>query len=250
MTYLIVEDMLPMAEWAFNELRRDSTHDVHVTTDPREGIRLLSKHAYDAMIVDMLFQAHTKEFKQRLRSGQVTLSDPELHLSGLALVHAARKQPRGPKPVLWTTGDDNRHLHLRFAYEELGVRAFCSKINKGHLARAIDHACAGKEFIDPPLAMYISDTDGPQIRDALLDDMTKLKIWRLHALGEHQQRKIANEVGLSESATRSAIGSMRRKLMKLDQGLDDRNKPAGEIIRYSGQNWEFFLDDTVNRMYP
>jgi DNA-binding NarL/FixJ family response regulator len=250
MTYLVVEDMESMAKWASTELRRDSKHEVHVASDPREGIRLLSKYKYDAMLVDMLFDEHTQDFKRRLRSGRVRLSDPELHLSGLALIYAARQQSQGPKPILWTTGEDNRHLHLQFAYEELGVRVFCSKKNTGQLARAVEHACMGREFIDPPLAMYVSGLAGSLVREALLEDLTKLKIWRLHALGMHQQQKIAKEVGLSHSATRSAIGSMRRNLLKLDKGLDERNKPAGEIIRYSGQNWEFFLDDTVKRMYP
>ncbi|WP_326957586.1 hypothetical protein [Amycolatopsis sp. NBC_01286] len=250
MAYLVVEDMVSNAVGAYTELRRDSMHEVHVATDLREGISLLSKYRYHAMLVDILFQEHSREFQQRLRSRKVTLGDPELHLSGLALVHAARRLPQGPKCVLWTTGDDNRHLHLRFAYEELGVRAFCSKSNTRQLVRAMEHATAGEEFIDPPLAMYVSGSSGLQVRDLLLDDPTKLKIWRLHALGIHRQQKIAKEVGLTYGATRTAIGAMRRKLGRFDSGLDAENSPGGEIIRYSAQNWEFLLDDTVKRMYP
>lgn len=250
MRVLVVEDQEPAAKTAVDELRQALGCEVAVTRDPRRAIELLRTQDFDIAIIDMLFRACTEAFERRRRNKQVRLTDPALHLSGLAVLHAIRLLPNAPRPVIWTSGEPNRHLHLLFAYEELLARVFCSKEELGRLEEAVRHALAGEEYVDPRLAYYVPSERGRRLRETILSQPRRLGIWRTIALGQHRHWIIARTLGMSAKAVRTSMGEMRRRLLELDPGLNAGNNPSTEVIRYASQNWEFFLDDTVRRMFP
>lgn len=251
MRVLVVEDQEAAARTAADELRQTLGCEVVVARDPLTGIACLRSEPFDVVIVDLLFRACTESFERRRRSKQVRLTDSELHLSGLAVLHAVRLLRDGPRPVVWTSGEPNRHLHLLFAYEELQARAFCSKEELGRLDVAVRQALAGEEYVDPRLAYYLpAGGHGRLLRETILSQPKKLGIWRTIALGQHRHWVIARTLGMNAKAVRVSMGEMRRRLLELDPGLDVSNNPSTEVVRYASQNWEFLLDDTVRRLFP
>ncbi|MDQ3576287.1 MAG: hypothetical protein M3443_01495 [Actinomycetota bacterium] len=250
MQVLIVEGQEPLTKVAVDELREALRCEVVIARDPLEGIARLSEGNYDVVIVEMLFRASTEEFDRRRGLNAVRLQDPTLHLSGLAVLHAIHSHPNGPRPVFWTSGEPNRHLHMLFAYEELGTRVFCSKEALGQLVEAVRHAQASAEYIDPQLRSYIPKAHGRKLRETILSQHTKLSIWRSLALGQYQHTVIARLLGVRATTVRASISEMRSQLLQLDPGRVADNSPTSELIGYATANWEFFLDDTVRQMFP
>jgi DNA-binding NarL/FixJ family response regulator len=244
---LVVEDQGPSVKAAVDALTAEVGCDVVTAHDPRTGLELLVAEHFDVVVVDVLFRSVTEEFERRRRHGLVRLDDPVLHLSGLAVVHGA---PDRTRVLLWTSGDPNRHLHLLFAYEELGVRAFCSKEDLGELMVAVRHAHDGQTHVDPRLSYYVPNHHGRRLRETILSQPRKLALWRATALGQHQHSVLAKLTGMSAKAVRTSMGEMRARLLELDPGMSGDNAPTSDVVRFAGQNWEFFLDETVRSMFP
>ena len=250
MRVLVVEDQGMAANIAVRELEKTDSCKVDVARDPLEAIARLSRDEYDVAVVDMLFREHAHDFEQRRRRGRVHLSDARLLLSGLAVLHAIKSRDFRTRPVLWTSGEPNRRLHLTFASEELRCRALCSKESVTDLHRAVQAAARGVAYIDPLLHLHLSSPLSRPLRETLLGSSTKLNVWRAMALGLHQHKDIAKVVGIESSTVRNGMEDMRNKLLELDPTSSIEGSPSSELIRYASQNWEFFLDDTVRVMFP
>ena len=125
MHILLVEDEGFSAAMAATELTEAMPCTTTVVADPVEAPVRLDRERFDTAVVDMLYLAHSEEFEKRRRQGLIRLTDARLHLSGLAVLQAARTA--GATAVLWTNGEPNRRLHMMFAHEQLGCRAMCPK---------------------------------------------------------------------------------------------------------------------------
>ena len=250
MRILVVEDQQSSARFAVDELKRYLACDVTVALTPHRGIAELRAGGYDVVVIDMLFRAETANFEQRRRAKKVSLDDVELHLSGLAVLDEARRASPPPRPVLWSSGEPNRHLHMLFAFEELACAVFCAKDGSDDLAQAVAAAYRGEQYISPTLSFYVPNVHGKPLRETILSQSSKLAVWRAIALGTHQHTVLARLTGVSSRTIRTGMGEMRRRLLELDPGLSDEESPSTEVLRFASQNWEFFLDQTVRRHFP
>ena len=248
MRILVVEDMGIAADMAHNELTQAMSCESVVVADPVAALDRMRHDHFDAAVIDMLFQAHSDEFERRRRNGEVRLTDARLHLSGLALLQAAG-MARTPT-VLWTSGEPNRRLHLMFAHEQFRCRGMCPKEVRGTLATAVQAVIAGREHIDPLLRMHLPTRSTPTLRETFFSAESRRAMWRAMALGLHDHARIGRAVGITAGRVRRNVEEMRRKLVAFDPGCSDQGPPTAELVRYASQNWEFFLDDTVRKVYP
>lgn len=247
MRVLLVEDQGPSAQAAAGALVSELGCEVDVVHDPARGVAQLADREYDVVVVDVLFRSVTEEFDRRRLQRVVRLDDEVLHLSGLAVIDAARQC--AVSPVVWSSGEPNRHLHLLFAQEELWAKVFCAKVELDALVTATKAAAEGEEYIDPDLSYYVPNVHGRPLRETILSQPRKLALWRATALGEHQHGALAKMTGMSAKAVRTSMGEMRARLAELDPGVGTDNAPSSDVVRFAGRNWEFFLDDTVRRYF-
>lgn len=247
---LVVEDQGVAAEMAVAELTDTMKCDVTVAADPLEALSRLAVEPFSAVVVDMLYLPLSTEFEARRRMGLVRLTDPRLHVSGLAVLHAVRRLGLDTRTILWSSGEPNRRLHMMFAYEVLDCRVMCSKHAVANLPQALRAALGGKEYIDPMLRMYFPPPFSKPLHKTILASSKKLAIWRAMALGQHQHKAIAKTANVESSTVRKGMDEMRSRLLQFDPGCVAEGSPSAELIRYASQNWEFFLDDTVREIFP
>jgi DNA-binding NarL/FixJ family response regulator len=247
---LIVEDQGVTAEMATNALRTINSAVIDVAPGPLAAIEKMKTTPYDVAIVDMLFRTESDDFETRRRLGDIGMNGGQLHLSGLAVLHAITNLDLPTRPVIWSSGEANRRLHMIFAYEVLGCRVLCAKEAVRDLPHAVAAALEGREYVHPVLKMYLTPDFARPLKETLLASSARLRIWRAMASGQHQHKAIAKNAGVKPSTIRKSMDDLRAKLLQFDPGYPANGSPSAEIIRYAGQNWEFFLDDTVRRMYP
>jgi DNA-binding NarL/FixJ family response regulator len=245
---LIVEDEGVAASAAAAELTESIGCDATVVADPARALTRLEREEYDLVVVDMLYREHSDDFERRRRDRDVTLTDVRLHLSGLAILQAARKADTAA--VLWTNAEPNRRLHMAFARTHLHCRAMCPKESLGQLTAAARAALDSREHITPLLRMYLPPRSAPSMDEAFFYSSTKLAIWRAMALGLHDHKKIGNAAGVKADTVKKSVDEMRRNLVAYDPGCSEDGKPTMELARYASQNWQFFLDHTIREMYP
>ena len=254
MNILLIEDHSQLAGPTARELTHEYGHHVTWTRHPLEARHQMTRQPYDVAIVDLLYEELSQDFDRRRLSRHVCLTNDELLITGLTAVHDfTRLQPNGGI-VLWTSGESNRRLHLLFAYEDFGIRAYCSKsagTGKADILNATAlAAAAGHTKIDPVLNSYLPGPHDPTISATLLRDESKRAIWRALALGLHSRTEIAAVTGYSERTIGNSIPRMLDDLTELDPGLRPSRSPLSELVSYASRNWEFFLDQAVTARYP
>jgi DNA-binding NarL/FixJ family response regulator len=254
MRVLLVDDSNQAVAGVQRELR---DHDIEVVyaLDPLVARRHLYNQVFDAVIVDILYLHLTRDYAQRIRSGLVSLSgDHAFHVSGLVTIDDAYNLEIRPAIVIWTIGDANRELHLLFAYQYFGVRAFCSKgpssAGTSDLRAAIEAAVRGRTFEDPLLRPYMPRENVRPIHDILFQKNRWRGVWRALALGIYDHRGIAKMLGIAPKTVRNTVREMADQLIELNPLLGLSSNPSAIVSTYAASNWEFFLDDTVMGIYP
>jgi DNA-binding NarL/FixJ family response regulator len=254
---LIAEDQVQYTDFFVQDLRTTYGYDVSHVGDPLAAQRQLATGGFEVAIVDMLFDRAIEAFDRRDLSRN-PLSSGSLIVSGLSVIRAALAS--GAAVVVWTSGEPNRRLHLVFAYEDLGVRAFCSKSSHGGV-RSLDHAIsrtlAGQEAIDVTLAAYLPSPKAVPLRRTLFrEPAQKRAIWRALAVGARTREEVADLLGISALYIRNLISPMYEDLRSLNTGLragvpetESRAKFV-ELTMFASRNREFFLDEAVCALYP
>ncbi|MFC0105478.1 hypothetical protein [Kibdelosporangium aridum] len=188
------EDQGVTAEMATNALRTIDTAVIDVAPGPA-AIEKMRNQPYDVAIVDMLFRRESDDFENRRRPGHVGLNSEQLHLSGLAVLHPITAHDLPTRPVVWSSGEANRRLHMIFAYEVLGCRVLCSKEAVGDLPLAVAAALERREYVRPVLKMYLTPGFARPLEETLLASSARLRIWRAMASEQHQHKAIAKSAG-------------------------------------------------------
>lgn len=254
MHVLLVEDHSQLAGPISRELAGEYGHEVDWVRDPLEARNRLQSKSYDVAIVDLLYEHLTQQFDVRRLRHRVSLTGSQMLITGLWAVEAFRERVRGGGVVLWTSGEANRRLHLLFAYEDLGIRAYCSKAAGTGKADVLNEtllaAASGQIRVDPVLNSYLPAAGGRKISQTLLREESRRAIWRALSLGAHTRAEIAALTGYSERTIGNLIPRMLEDLVELDPGLRPGRSPLGEVAAYASRNWEFFLDDAVRARYP
>ncbi len=247
MRLLLVEDEGVSASMGAAELKQAMDCQITVVPDPAEAL-VWMRQPFDLVVADMLYGQQVDDHQLARRQGADRKGADPRCLSGLAVLHEARKA--GIKAVLWTNGEFNRRLHVLFAHQQLGCRTLCRKDAVGKLPAAVRAALSGHAFIDPVLQMYLTPPSTPSLHETFFASSKHLKIWRAMARGLHSHATIGEHIGYTAGAVRKTVEEMRRRLVALDPGCWLDGSPTPELVRYAGQNWQFFLDDTVREIYP
>lgn len=254
MRVLLIEDHRPLAESTAVYLERHG-HQVVWARDPLEAADLLRTEGFDVAVIDLLYQHLTDQFDDKRKAGQVSLtgSSPML-ITGLFAVQAFRERRPTGGVVIWTSGEANRRLHIPYAYENLGVRAFCSKspgTGKPDLLHdTILAAHAGSTKVDPVLNSYLPAPGDPAVSQIFLDNECHRAIWRALSLRKYTRDQIAKVTGYAPRYIGSTIPVMLDELARLDSGLRPGQRPINELISYAAENWNFLLDESVRASYP
>lgn len=254
MRVLLVEDHTLLAESIAEKLRDQHGHQVVWARDPLAAANLLRREEFDIAVIDLLYQHLIDQFDDRRKARKVSLTDPSTMLiTGLFAVQAFRKRRASGGVVLWTSGEGNRRLHIPYAYEDLDVRAFCSKSpgtgKPDLLHETILAADAGLTKVDPVLNPYLPAPGHPKVSHTLLRNECHRRIWRSLSLGYHTRKEIARVTGYSQHTIKNNVPEMLDDLALLDIWLRPGLRPANELISYASQNWEFFLDESVRESY-
>lgn len=126
----------------------------------------LAASAFDVAVVDMRYEHLTRDVDRRRAARAVSLGGARLLVTGLYTA-AAFRRVRARGVVMWTSGEANRRLHLLFAFESLGVRAFCSKSSGTGRADVPEATIAAADGdagrVDPVLNAYLPGPDRPEI---------------------------------------------------------------------------------------
>lgn len=230
-------------------------HGHHVTwvKDPAMARDCYARLPFDVVIVDLLFQMQLDEFRGRLDENQVRLTDSRLLTSGLSVVRDLRRLRRDTPVIVWSSSEENRRLLLLFAYEELAVRAFCSKRTGDPAYRPLGHALRaaveGRSFTDPVLTGYLPAPGKPSLADTILCDRARLAIWRALALGAQSRGEIQSMINYAKGTIANLVPKMLDDLARLDPGMRGRAAML-TVARFADSNRAFFLDDTIRDIHP
>lgn len=254
MRVLLVEDHSQLAGPIARELETEHGHYVIWTRDPLEAANQLRNETFDVAVIDLLYENLTHQFDANRRARRVSLTgSSRLLITGLFAVQEFRASRPSGGVVLWTSGEANRRLHLLFAYEDLGVRAFCSKSSgtgkADLLHETILAAHRDSPRVDPVLNSYLPVTGDAAVGKTLLREECHRSIWRALALGCHTREEIAKVTGYARRTIGNSIPLMLRDLMQMDPGLRPGQRPINELVSYASRNWEFFLDESVRTTY-
>ncbi|WP_131803913.1 hypothetical protein [Pseudofrankia sp. BMG5.36] len=253
MRVLLIEDHRPYAELVARELAQSFDMSVSTVPDPVAARPLIEAEHFDVIVVDLFYTHLTQPYARRRLARNISLTaDREFHISGLA-VQASRQEGRPPL-VISTTGEDTRELHIVLASEDLGVCSYYSKgtgdLTFGALASAIEAAADGRHHSDPELDPYLPRRGQRPISELLFGRESWRGIWRACALQIRGHRNIASLIGYSPKTVRIEVGNMVEALNELNPGLSVAGSPSDVVVSYADRHWEFFLDDTVMRLYP
>lgn len=254
MRILLVEDSDLLAGAVSRELEREYGHTVTAVRDPLGLDALLDAERFDAAVVDLLYEHLNRDFDALRLSGRLRVRGDALLVSGLTAVRTLHGRPAPTPTVVWTSGEANRRLHLLYAYQNLGVRSYCSKSpgtgRLDTLERAVREAAAGRFHVDPVLNPYLPSENARSTSRILLQDEGKRAIWRAVALGAHTREEIGRLAGYSPRTVGRLIPEMYAALMEFDIGLVESRTPFVDLVRYVAGNWQFFLDEAVRAEYP
>jgi DNA-binding NarL/FixJ family response regulator len=209
---------------------------------------------YDLAIIDLIYAHLNEEFEILRKKGAVSIGNPQLLVTGLLAIKELSTPPRDTKIVIWTSGDANRRLHMLYAYEELGMRVFCSKSSGNGttdtLVSALKAAAAGQVFIDPVLNPYLPATNSPKLSETILRASVNRTIWRALALGARTRSEVSEITRYGKKTIGNRIPEMLDELVQFDAGVPRGSAPMAQLISYASSNWEFFLDETIRARWP
>ncbi|MFD7626485.1 hypothetical protein ACFV7Q_10630 [Streptomyces sp. NPDC059851] len=254
MRILLVEDSDLLAGAVGRELEREYGHVVTPVRDPLGLDGLLERERFDMAVVDLLYEHLNKDFDALRSSGKLGIRGNALLVSGLTAIRTLQNRPSPVPTVVWTSGEANRRLHLLYSYQDLGVRAYCSKSpGTGRLdvlEAAARQAVAGAPYVDPVLNPYLPSRKARSASRILLEDETKRAIWRAVALGARTRQEIGTLAGYAPRTVGRLIPEMYQDLTEFDIGLPESRTPFVDLVRYAAGNWQFFLDEAVRAAYP
>jgi len=254
MHVLLIEDHSQLAGLVSRELHEKHGYKTTWERDPIQAREKYPKENYDIAIIDLLYGHLSQDFEDLRRDHMVTATSRQLLISGLMAVQELTAPPRNTKIVIWTSGEPNRRLHMLYAYEELGIRVFCSKSSGGGtpdtLVNALEAAEEGRTFVDPVLNSYLPAANSPTIRKTILRESRKRAIWRALALGARTRSEISDITGNSNRTIGNLIPEMLDDLIEFDPGISQNSAPMAQLISYASRNWEFFLDDVIRTQLP
>jgi DNA-binding NarL/FixJ family response regulator len=254
---LVVEDGEQYVGYFAEELAGQYGHEVAVATSPASAEELLATSEFEVAVVDILFDEEIERFDQMAATRRVPLTADRLIVSGLTVLRNALAA--NVSTAVWTSGEPNRHLHLIFAFETLGVRSFCSKRARGGsrtLHQAIVSAAEGRRSIDPLLQSYMLPDGAPSLaRTIFSEPVSKRMIWRALAVGAHSRDEVEDLTGIAARYVGKLTQAMFDDLALLDPGTQHPGRWRGrsklnELVRYASTNRAFFLDDAVRTVYP
>ena len=253
MRVLLIEDHGQLAGPVSRELEN---HGYGVTwkPDPLSAKESYLNTDYDLAVIDLIYAHLNEEFELLRRRGAVSTGSPRLLVTGLLAIKELTAPPRDTKIVVWTAGDANRCLHMIYAYEELGMRVFCSKSSGNGttdtLVSALRAAAEEKVFIDPVLNPYLPAANSPTICETILREPIHRTIWRAMALGARTRSEISEITRYRKKTIGNRIPEMLDELVQLDPGVRRGSAPMTQLSSYASRNWEFFLDEVIRARWP
>jgi DNA-binding NarL/FixJ family response regulator len=254
MHVLLIEDHSQLAGLVSRDLRDNHGYEVSWYPDPIAARASYRHTRYDLAVIDLLYEDINNSFEARWAAGAVSLTAPQLLVTGLSAVHELAAGPNHTRTVIWTGGESNRRLHMLYAYEALHARVFCSKSSgKGStetLVQALRSAALGRTDIDPVLNSYLPAPGAPTLAGTILRDRTKRSIWRALANRANSRDEISTMTGYTKRTIGNLIPDMLDDASRLDPGIRPTSAPMNEISTYARKNWQFFLDDHVRTEYP
>jgi len=254
MHVLLIEDHSQLGGLVSRELREKHGYSTTWERDPIQAREKYLEENYDIAIIDLLYGHLSQHFEDLRRDNMVTLTSRQLIISGLMAVQELTAPPRDTKIVIWTSGEPNRRLHMLYAYEELGIRVFCSKSSgegtPDTLVDALEAAAKGQTFVDRILNSYLPAANSPTVRDTILREPRKRAIWRALALGARSRNEVSDLTGYSNRTVGNLIPAMLDDLIEFDPGITQNSPPMVQLISYASRNWEFFLDEVIRTHLP
>ncbi|MFE9172708.1 hypothetical protein ACFYNZ_25075 [Streptomyces kebangsaanensis] len=251
---LLVEDSDLLAGAVSRELEREYGHTVVTVHDPVNLVTLLDTKHFDVAIVDLLYEHLNRAFDSLRLSGQLSVRESTLLISGLTAIRSLNARKPAIPTVVWTSGEANRRLHLLYAFQNLGVRSYCSKSpGTGRLdilEKTVREAACGRIYVDPVLNPYLPADNARTTSGILMQEENKRAIWRAVALGGATREEIGRLAGYAPRTVGRLIPEMYSDLMEFDVGLAESRTPFVDLVRYVASNWQFFLDEAVRAEYP
>jgi len=226
--------------------------EVALSPDPEDAGRHLRAQFFDVVVVDVLYRGLSERYNVQRGLARQSLSELEpYNLSGLAVVDAVAHLPAPPAIVVWTSGDPNRALHLVLAYQDFGIRVFCSKESRLEtIGRAITAAMQRQPFTDLSLRPFMPRHGLPPIGTVLFRERKWRAIWRALAAGSQAHEVTARMTHYDQQTIRKAMSPMAHELAVLNPRINPDKQQFNQLSSYATYHWEFFLDRAVFARYP
>lgn len=247
---LLVDDGLSYAPEAAQRLAgelgpKTTINYAHNTDD---ALRTLATRTITVAVVDVLFRPATETFERQRRDDQINARNGPYLNSGLAVLQAANNA--NIPAMIWTDGGDERLLHMRYAYEELGTKVFCLKEDR-ELAKAVRATLAGEERIPRSLTEEGLHPRANPVASSLFRSPHWAKVWRILALGKamtHQD--LSREAKGWFPYAKKLPGDMATEAANLHAFTLPGPKPLDFCHRFASKNALFLLDATVHERHP
>lgn len=258
MRVLLVDDLAGTAQVVAQALQQDFGHAVDCVSRVEEVPAHLRRHApYDVALVDVLFAprrgcdgdeaAHGPE--RSVEAVRRALGRPER--SGLSVVAALRTLTPATPVVLWTSGEVNRRMHLRYAVEEYQAVSLVHKSRElGGVQDALRRVVDGHVVTDPDLAVYLGPPGAPTVRSTFLRERD-VAFWRMLAAGARGYAELAPLMHLTQQHLRNVVSNYYRPVLaRFDPGYGRYRSPLDAAQDFATTHRLFFLDEVVAAQAP
>jgi DNA-binding NarL/FixJ family response regulator len=252
MKVLLVEDHRQYAELVREKLAEVFGFEVALSPEPDDASRRLRAQFFDVVVVDVLYRELSERYNVQRALARNSLSELEpYNLSGLSVLDAAARLPAPPAVVVWTSADANRALHLVLAYQDFGIRVYCSKESPWEtIGRAINAAVQRQSFTDLSLQPFLPRSGLPPISTVLFRELKWRAIWRALAAGSQAHEVTAKMTYYDRQTIRKAMSPMAHELAVLNPRINPDKQQFNQLSSYATYHWEFFLDRAVFARYP
>jgi len=212
----------------------------------------LASAQFDVALVDVLYVPILESLEDERRRGAISAGTGPFFESGLAVLDAIETQQPIPAAI-WSEGDDNRLLHMIYAFQRFNVGNFYRKFQVGTalLDRAIKQTTSGIRYIDKGLQQSGVGAAWLPLDKTLFAEPEWPVIWRALALGATSHKKIQEKVKIHIGKyRREVIGAMAQAADNMSSVSEYDGDALGFCAMFAARQRTFLLDATIKKHFP